>query len=618
MAKREKIRFFKTLKSRLLVVSVLFLIAGILLPVFITSGIYGKQIQAAEEESTMQSFSRAASRINEMLAAASLSAFRVQDEAIVNQYLLSEYQEADPLKKTLNRINFWKAMEKGLKLNYDLNAILFFRNDDTMCGVSNTWHFFEDGNSEIAAKINELCRSAQPGNGNTTRWLGAFSKTEFTGVHISGEMTAEDLLICGVRRMTNFTQSGGSGVINMMVSVKESSLQKCFELLSGTESSVCLLNETGMQISGTDFSLFGEVPGYYGIIDKDSQYGRVIFTAEDKAEYQVIYYRLGNPDWMLVKTVPTGVQHKSTDTLLTLSILIGLGLLAFMTVLYTIWVSRFTGPVNQVTKALLQVKEGNLQVQIKESARTQEILTMQQQFNEMIRSINDLLLQKGKNEKETLLLEMRNLQSQIDPHFIYNSIASIRWMAIFAGADKVSDMLIVLSNLLRPIFNDWTLVWSISEELNFTENYVKLIHMRYGDSIDIKIHKNLIPDDLDTFQIPRFTLQPLLENSCEHGMQPEQQLEIAVSMACDGDLLTIRVVDNGAGMRPDTMEWLNARFADPVSEPLPQMRKSVVHSHGIGMININRRLKLQYGEAYGLRLSTPENGGTCVEVRLRV
>ena len=89
MAKREKIRFFKTLKSRLLVVSVLFLIAGILLPVFITSGIYGKQIQAAEEESTMQSFSRAASRINEMLAAASLSAFRVQDEAIVNQYLLS-------------------------------------------------------------------------------------------------------------------------------------------------------------------------------------------------------------------------------------------------------------------------------------------------------------------------------------------------------------------------------------------------------------------------------------------------------------------------------------------------------------------------------------------------
>ena len=289
-----------------------------------------------------------------------------------------------------------------------------------------------------------------------------------------------------------------------------------------------------------------------------------------------------------------------------------------MTVLYTIWVSRFTGPVNQVTKALLQVKEGNLQVQIKESARTQEILTMQQQFNEMIRSINDLLLQKGKNEKETLLLEMRNLQSQIDPHFIYNSIASIRWMAIFAGADKVSDMLIVLSNLLRPIFNDWTLVWSISEELNFTENYVKLIHMRYGDSIDIKIHKNLIPDDLDTFQIPRFTLQPLLENRCEHGMQPEQQLEIAVSMACDGDLLTIRVVDNGAGMRPDTMEWLNARFADPVSEPLPQMRKSVVHSHGIGMININRRLKLQYGEAYGLRLSTPENGGTCVEVRLRV
>ena len=618
MMKRGKIRFFKTLKSRLLVVSVLFLIVGILLPVFITSGIYGKQIQTAEEESTMQNFSRAASRINEMLAAASLSAFRVQDEEIVNQYLLSGYLETDPLKKTLNRIGFCQTVEKGLRLNYDLNAILFFRNDNTMCGVSSTWHFFEDANSEIAAKINGICRAAQPGSSNTTKWLGAFSKTDFTGVRISGAITSKDLLICGVRRLTNSTQTGGSEVISMLVSVKESSLQKCFELLSGTESSVCLLDETGMQISGTDFSLFGEIPGYYNTIDKNSQYGSVIFTADDKTEYQVIYYRLGDPDWMLVKTIPTGVQHKSTDTLLSLSILIGLALLAFMTVLYTIWVSRFTGPVNQVTKALLQVKEGNLQVQIKESARTQEILTMQQQFNEMIHSINELLLQKEKNEKETLLLEMRNLQSQIDPHFIYNSIVSIRWMAIFAGADKVSDMLIVLSNLLRPIFNDWTLVWSLDEELNFTGNYIKLIHMRYGDSINIRIQKDLLPDDLDIFQIPRFTLQPLLENSCEHGMQPEQQLEITVSMACDENLLTIRVVDNGAGMRPDTMEWLNARFADPVSEPLPQVRKSVVHSHGIGMININRRLKLQYGEAYGLWLSVPENGGTCVEVRLRV
>ena len=142
--------------------------------------------------------------------------------------------------------------------------------------------------------------------------------------------------------------------------------------------------------------------------------------------------------------------------------------------------------------------------------------------------------------------------------------------------------------------------------------------MRYGDSISIRILKELLPDELDAFQIPRFTLQPLLENSCEHGMQPEQQLEITVPMVCEGNVLTIRVVDNGAGMSPETMEWLNARFADPVSEPLAQMQKSVVHSNGIGMININRRLKLQYGEAYGLRLSVPEHGGTCVEVRLRV
>ena len=596
----------------------LFLIVGILLPVVITSNIFVKQIQTENEKSTVLNFSRTASRINEMLEAAAVSALRVQNEDEVFQYLQDGYLETDPLERTLNRIHFYQTIENALAVNDDLNAILFFRSDDTMCGVSSTWHFFEDGNSAIAAQMNELCRSAAPGDGNATKWVGAFPKTDFTGANVSGMITSKDLLICGVRRLTSSTRSGGGDVISMLVSVKETSLQKCFELLSGAESSVCLLDETGVQISGTDFSLFGKVPDYYELIDADSQYGSRIFTSDANVEYQVVYYRMGNPNWMLVKMVPTSVQRRSTDTLFGVSIAIGLALLAVMTVLYTIWVGHFTEPVNQVTRALLRVQEGDLQVRIEESARTQEVLTMQQQFNEMIQSINNLLIQKEKNEQETLLLEMRNLQSQIDPHFIYNSIASIRWMAIFAGANKVSDMLIVLSDLLRPIFSDWTLVWSLTEELNFTDNYIKLIHMRYGDSISIRIQKELLPDELDAFQIPRFTLQPLLENSCEHGMQPEQQLEITVSMVCEGNVLTIRVVDNGAGMSPETMEWLNARFADPVSEPLAQMQKSVVHSNGIGMININRRLKLQYGEAYGLRLSVPEHGGTCVEVRLRV
>ncbi len=613
---------FKTLKSRLIVVSLLFLIVGILLPVVITSNIFLKQIQSANEDSTVLNFSRTASRINEMLAAASVSAFRVQNEQEVNDYLIKGYLEEDPSKKIMNRIDFYKVIEEGLQINDDLNAILFFRNDNTMCGVSSTWHFFEDGNTSIAAKMNQVCHTAQNTNKNANKnaveWLGAFPKTDFTQAHLSGQLSSDDLLVCGVRRLINVSQPAGRDAITMLVSVKETSLQKCFELIADADSSVCLLDETGTQISGTDFSLFGKIPDYYEMIDEDSQYGSKIFTSDDKTEYQVVYYRLGYPNWMLAKIMPTSVQHRSTNTLIATAVAIGCALLAITTVLYTIWAIRFTEPVNQVTTALLRVKEGDLEVQIAESAHTKEILTMQQQFNQMIRSINELLAQKEKNEQETLLLEMRNLQAQIDPHFIYNSIASIRWMAIFVGANKVSDMLVVLSNLLRPIFNDWTLVWSLDEELQFTNNYIKLVRMRYGDSINIQIHKDLLPSDLGTFQIPRFTLQPLLENSCEHGMRPEQPLNITVYLTCDVDVLTIRVIDDGVGMNRDTMEWLNARFADPVSEPLPKMHKSVIHSNGIGMININRRLKLQYGESYGLWISAPESGGTCVEVRLHI
>ena len=177
-------------------------------------------------------------------------------------------------------------------------------------------------------------------------------------------------------------------------------------------------------------------------------------------------------------------------------------------------------------------------------------------------------------------------------------------------------MLVVLSKLLRPIFSNWTLVWSLSEELKFTHHYIELVRMRYGDAITIQIEWDALTSDFQASEIPRFTLQPLLENCCEHGKSPDQALEIKIRFCRREDALAILVEDNGCGIPAETRDWLNARFSDPLSSPLPQMQKNMIHSNGIGMININRRLRLQYGERYGLRLSVPENGGTRVEIWL--
>lgn len=612
--KKRRRSFFKSFKTRLITVSLLFLLLGILLPVIISSRMFLRQLQTENESETVLNFSRTATRINELLDSASMSGLRIQSEDVVYEYITTGYQQENSVQKTIDRIAFIDAVQEGMQLNDALNAVMFFRKDGTMCGVSNNWNFFEEDEPHPFVE-SEYFKNVSDTE-NSTVWAGAFPKNEFTKVKLSGTLSTDDLLICGLRKSTYALQPVRYNGVIMLVSVKEEALRECFEFISDEESSVCLLNESGVQISGTDFSLFNMVPEYYSEFDPDLQYDSIFYESAEHVEYQIVYYRLENPDWTLVKMIPTSVQQRSTNRLIKTAIVVGLVFLVGMTVIYTLWAIRFTRPINQVTEALVTVRDGDLDVHITENARTEEIQTMQQQFNQMIDSIQELLAQKEKNEQEKLLLEMKNLQAQIDPHFIYNSITSIRWMATMAGADKVADMLVVLISLLRPIFSDWTLDWTIDEELAFVENYMKLMRMRYGNRISMKIEEEGCPATVGSLRIPRFSLQPLLENCCEHGIMPDRPLQILISISVQGEYLIIRVQDDGAGMDAETMNWLNARFADSLQEPLPPDSKRTVHSNGIGLININRRLKLRYGEAYGLTFNTPPERGTCIEVRI--
>ena len=179
----------------------------------------------------------------------------------------------------------------------------------------------------------------------------------------------------------------------------------------------------------------------------------------------------------------------------------------------------------RVTDSLTRVQDGDLALRLPEESGTAEIRLLETQFNRMLDSLNELLVQREADERAKLSLEMRSLQTQITPHFIYNTITSIRFAAQMRGDTVVADMLISLIRLLRPIFSEWTPEWTLGEELAFSENYMTLMRMRFGDRIRFEVQS---APDLSDCLVPRFTLQPVLENCCEHSAVTEHPLTVRI------------------------------------------------------------------------------------------
>jgi two-component system sensor histidine kinase YesM len=604
---------FKTIKSRLITVSLIFLAVGIFLPVQITSLLHLAQIQQKNESETVSRFNYTAMKLNEILGSAMTSAMLLQSEDAVYNYLTTEYSNNDFLKKTMDRISFLDAIQPYFYSARDLNAVLFFRQDGTMCGASRTWNFFMEDSSHPF--YNDVVKKSIITH--KTVWLGTYPMSEFTLATSTDQASADELMICGLRKVTYALQPGKRKDLIMLVSVKEESVRESFSYLSDEDSSVYLLDGSGALISGGNMSKLGVIPEFYYKINLENKYGSISYTTAKDIDYQIIYYQLENPDWILIKQTPTSIRYKSINLLRKTSYIVGTAFILLACILYSVWVISFTRPIKQITEGLTQVYKGNLSVHINESSNIEEINRMQKHFNQMIRSINDLLKQKEKDEQEKMMLEFRNLQAQINPHFIYNSITSIRWMATLSGAEKVSDMLVVLSELLHPVFSDWTIDWTLKEELNFSENYIRLMRLRTGNQVNMEINSDLDMEANESIRIPRFVLQPLLENSCEHGMVRGQSLRIKIQISYESEKLNIYVMDNGIGFNDETMTRLNEVFSAPLASEKTESRQK--RSRGIGLINVNKRLKLHYGDAYGLTIiSPPKDWSSCIKMETKV
>jgi two-component system sensor histidine kinase YesM len=210
--------------------------------------------------------------------------------------------------------------------------------------------------------------------------------------------------------------------------------------------------------------------------------------------------------------------------------------------------------------------------------------------------------------------EYRALQNQINPHFLYNTLEAIRSDAICEGSDNIASITEALATFFRYTISNFNSMVTLEAEVNNSENYFAIQNFRFGDKINLKI--NLDDEDMSIleYEIPKLTLQPIIENAIIHGLEHKVGPgTIEIDITSTEDRLIIKVTDDGVGMDENVLSSINDRLHE-ISGQGPKQNNT--QKGGIALINVNNRIKLQFGEKYGLRIYSIKDFGTSVEVTL--
>ncbi|MFY9284840.1 MAG: sensor histidine kinase [Miniphocaeibacter sp.] len=272
---------------------------------------------------------------------------------------------------------------------------------------------------------------------------------------------------------------------------------------------------------------------------------------------------------------------------------------------FYIWFSanKITKPIKKIIKNMKIVEKGNFNISL-EVETEDEIGVLTNTFNHMVFTIKELI---EKEKKQQILLEtaeLNALQSQINPHFLYNTLDSINWMARLNRLDIVSDMIEALTTVFRVSLSKGKVIIPVSDELSHVVEYMKIQKYRYGDKINFEID---VADDLLDYSIVKIIFQPLVENSLYHGLiNINKKGSIRLAGKEYSEKLVFIVEDNGVGMTKERLDNINKFLKDGIDTT----------SSSYGIINVQRRLQMTFGEQYGLKYESEIDKGTRVYIEI--
>jgi two-component system sensor histidine kinase YesM len=328
------------------------------------------------------------------------------------------------------------------------------------------------------------------------------------------------------------------------------------------------------------------------------------FQGNQGGRYLAVLSPLGQTGIYLTQTFPTGLVLQETYLVVRLFLLICLGVF-ILGVLIALYLSRIINrPVRQIGRQVQAIAGGDFSPN-PHIEWDDEFGEIGRGINQLARDVDALIKSRLESEKRKRDLEYKMLQSQINPHFLYNSLNSIKWMATIQNATGIAEITVSLSRLLKSVAKIDRAVVPLAQELALLEDYFVISRYRYGGSITSKVD---VPHGLMDCVIPIFTLQPIVENAIFHGIEANGGIGTVTVSACvtDDNALEITVEDNGIGMDDDTIRSV---FETDSGDNRSLFQK-------VGIYNVHTRIQYEFGASYGLRIQSRPGEFTRVIVRL--
>ncbi len=276
-------------------------------------------------------------------------------------------------------------------------------------------------------------------------------------------------------------------------------------------------------------------------------------------------------------------------------------LVAFATIVTGFVLNSITGPVNKLCDATKQIAGGNFSTRVAIEGKD-EIATLAESVNDMSEHLEELVRQIKEDERKMRYAELRLLQEQINPHFLYNTLDTIVWLVEGNDSEKAVNMVVSLSEFFRIVLSKGKEIITIKEEEQHIRSYLEIQQVRYQDILDYDIQ---IEPEIYPYEILKLTLQPLVENALYHGIKTKRAKGmILVTGKMEDDKIYFDVKDNGVGMNEAELASLRSKILKPCKET----------DSGFGLANVNERIRMNFGLEYGITIHSKQGEGTLVQV----
>lgn len=321
----------------------------------------------------------------------------------------------------------------------------------------------------------------------------------------------------------------------------------------------------------------------------------------DKGNYLLCSKEISLNDWKLVYLIPMDEILSSSRNIRNYSYML-MAVVGLISYFFASLISlSMTKRIKNLIKYMRKAKRGELYTQVVVEGKD-EIGELQENFSEMLKRITILMDEKYEMGQELKNAELKALQAQINPHFLYNTLELINWRAHRKGAYDISFLISSLSKFYKLSLSKGKTIVSIADEVEHAETYINIQNKRFNNAITLEKE---IEEELKGYSILKLVLQPLVENSVMHGILEKKNIKgtIMISANMAGSIISIQISDDGIGMSKEKLEEL-------------KRLETSSGKNGYGIGNVDKRIRMYYGEEYGLSFTSFPGQGTTVEIKI--